>query len=208
MVDSPVHESEDHRDARPCDDRVPQPQQSQTSELQHTSMFIQKRRSRAIIIGLSLVVTIVVIFAVVFAYALNRHLSPSEVLTGWIDCLNTGDARGAADLTIYSRMDLESYLEEVDRLEEGIRHLGTDEIELKFVEEVPKEEEIGEEWFSGLTYMKEWLDKEFGIIVEDHAGVCYSFISYGDGAPVPWVGSMPVFKVDNSWYLAYGLWYP
>lgn len=204
----PACQSENPDSKRFCGDCGTSLRETQTSQWQPGIIHPKRRGKGALIVAAAIAVTTIVVFVSVFAYVLTKAASPEEVFEGWIDCLNHGDARGAADLTIYSEMDLESYLNEVDRLEEGIRHLGTDKIVLNFVEEIPREEEIGEEWSSGLTYMKSWLEDSFGITVEDHVGVYFSLISYSDGVAVPWIDSMPVFRAGNSWYLAYGLWYP
>lgn len=207
MTKCPICQSENPEGKRFCGDcgaalTQPQPIQAQLGIARPRNIG-----NRTLVVLAVLAVTVIVLFVSVLTYTLTRPDSPEEVFENWIVCLNNGDARGATDLTIFSRMGLESYLYELELLEAGVTALGTHKITLHYAVEVLREDEVSEDWFSGLAEAINMLDEEYGIVVKDYAGVRFSLTSYIYEDQVERDDVMPMFKVADSWYLTHRLWY-
>jgi hypothetical protein len=151
------------------------------------------------------VVIIVVIAAFTASMFLVQPPSPKDVLGEWVDRLNSGDAKGAADLTIYSKMDKTRYVAQIDYLAIIVADMGTDNLVLNFAQDIPRDELIMEDWFSDLWDLTTSLNAQYHIPIDDTLGVYYSITFYNDGRASVVTGSFPAFKVGSSWYLAYGL---
>ena len=58
----------------------------------------------------------------------------------WLDRMNNGDAWGAADLEVFSKMDFSSYNSEVQYLEAILVDLGTYKLSLNYAHEISKDQ--------------------------------------------------------------------
>lgn len=172
---------------------------------QPTAVMSRRMLRRIQLAAMAVVVAIVVVLA---AFIASRFLiqppSPKDVLGEWIDRLNSGDARGAADLTIYSKMDKTSYVGQIDYLATIVANMGTDKLVLNFAEDIPRNELIMEDWYSDLWDLTTSLNTQYHIPIDDTQGVYWSITFYDHGKASVVTDSWPAFKVGSSWYLAYG----
>jgi len=168
---------------------------------------VSRKMSRMIqLAAAALVVAIIVVLAALIASMFLTHPpSPKSVLGEWVDRLNSGDARGAADLTIYSKMDRTSYVAHINYLATIVANLGTDNLVLNFAQDIPRDELIMEDWYSDLWDLTASLNTQYNIPIDDTMGVYCSITFYDDGVATVVTDSWPAFKVDSAWYLAYGL---
>ncbi len=155
---------------------------------------------------MALAIAVIVVLAVAVAsLVFVQSPSPKDVLGKWVDRVNRGDARGAADLTIYSKMNEAKYVAQINYLAGIVADLGSDKLVLNYAQDIPRDELIMEDWYPELWDLTESLKTLYGIPIDDTMGVYCSITFYDNGQATVVTDSWPVFKVDSSWYLAYGL---
>lgn len=177
-------------------------------EQQHENQVFGKakmaRRLRLVKVAAVLVV-VVVLAAITVSVFLIQSPSPEEVLTEWVERMNCGDPKGAADLTIYSKMDRESYYAQIGYLATIVADMGAYRLILNLVEDYSGNDLTTEDWYSSLPDLASMLGAQYHITIDDTMGVYCSITFYDNGEATVVNDSWPAFKVGSSWYLAYGL---
>ena len=186
-----------------CDDCGTSISHVPPAQYQPTSTRHPGQLKRALMVIGAIAIVAILVLAAVLAFVLDEPPSPEEVLVEWVDRMNSGDSWGAADLSVFSKMNFLFYMREIQYLDEEILiGLGTDKLSINYANEIAKDQVNSEDWYSDMLVAIHWLESSFGTVVEDYRGLACSVTAYDRGVQEVWIDSWPVFKIDSSWYLA------
>ena len=169
-----------------------------------------RRPSRRIMVGTAVLVALSVAFA---AWSLSHFLlgdiTPEEVLSRYIDCVNEGDAEEAVGLTIYALMDQNDSEKETGTLVEWMGEKGEYQFELVSVENIACSNlSRHDSWVIGQAIML--LETEYQVEFEhSYAEACglrtELVLHEGDVGTIE-ISTMFLFvKTGSTWYLIDGV---
>ena len=193
--------AENPEDKRFCGDCGATICQLREAQHRHTRVLLSRGLGATLIVVAVIAVAVMIVLAIVLASGFGETESPKEVFAEWIDSMNDRDPMGAADLTIFSKMGMSTYLSQAETLAGYLEDMDTYDISSNHVIELSKGELRDQ--YHYIDIILQTLEYSYEIEIDDWCGLDTSISVYQNGDWDIWADSWPCFKIGTSWYLGY-----